>query len=273
LIFRERLIHFLAYKPSTKSEILIKLNKDGVLSEREKEQLDGLIQLVSTFNAKLNSYELSNEIMLNEIKDDWQFYNPTEKLVVRKNISKLRQSIAQTNASSNCLSQQQQQPVSSSSAQILKKESGGGSAFVSLKNNNSSSGLNRLQNTSLDTSLNDSRASSGGTATKQRSSPIKSEPEQFKPIIPSSRQHQQQQQQSQQATSSNRQETKTQSKMFDSLNFSPTSDLELSFNENGNKKPSEKENYSSQQANKKFKSSLTEKQKEIEQTEYSECVK
>jgi hypothetical protein len=247
--------------------------KDYGLTEKEKEQLDPLLQVVATFNSKINCYEILNEIMLSEVKEE--FYLGAEKYMIKSRVAKLKQSGA---ASASLFQQhQQQQLAATASSQILKKETGVGSAFVPLKSTASSSSLNRsaLQNTNLNGSLNDSKAS------LKRSPPKHSD--QFKPIMPSSRQQQHSQQQQQPASSSqqrtnNRQDNnKSNSKMFDSLNLSPYSDLDLSsgnlsFTGGNEKKPNEEESYSSQPS-KKFKPSLTDKQKEIEQTEQNECAR
>lgn len=63
---------------------MLRLKKDSPL-DREIEQLDSIIQSVGVLNHK-NQYELTGEVMLNEVKEDWPFYNPTEKIIVKRNI-------------------------------------------------------------------------------------------------------------------------------------------------------------------------------------------
>lgn len=80
----------MAVKPYNRAEILLKLHKDS-LNERDKDNLDSILQSVAILNPKNNSYELSNEVILNEVKDDWQFYSQTEKAHVTRVINKAKQ--------------------------------------------------------------------------------------------------------------------------------------------------------------------------------------
>jgi len=82
---RERIIHLLALKPYMKPEIILRLKKDNPLTEKEIEQLESVIQSVGQMNMK-NQYELNYDIMINEVKEDWPFYSPQEKIVVKRNI-------------------------------------------------------------------------------------------------------------------------------------------------------------------------------------------
>jgi RNA polymerase II elongation factor ELL len=83
---RERVVHFLGLKPYSRSELLLKLSKDGI-TDKEKESLDSLIQSVGILNAKSQQYELQNEILLGELKDDWAYYSSAEKQLAKRAIS------------------------------------------------------------------------------------------------------------------------------------------------------------------------------------------
>ena len=291
---KERLIHLLALKPQTKLDIMTKLNKDNSLTDKEKDSLEALIHAVSNFNPKTSTYEIQNEVMLNEVKENWPFYSQTEKLMVKNNISKLKQAMASaayslqnSMASSGGLSSS----VSSSSlhknSQQQQAQMQPSSAFVSLKNSTSTSSLNRPSNNN---NLDDSASKvSSSFVPKQRISPLKNTPDQFKPIIPSSNSNKISP--SKAAVPSNSHANKDrqqQVRISDAFNLSPSSDLDLSnensFNMSGNsgvKKQPEKEkdhnstssNNSSNPPSKRFKSNFVDRQKEIEQTEVLECQK
>ena len=98
---RERVIHLLAYKPYQKAAILVRLNK---ISDKEKEMLDSIVQSVATLNQKTLIYELNNDIMINEVNEDWPFYNEQERMVVKRNISNLKKSLQSTTSLNNTLS-------------------------------------------------------------------------------------------------------------------------------------------------------------------------
>ena len=87
---RERIIHLLAIKPYSKPELMLKLSKNNPLNDKEKESLDSILQSVGILN-KTNQFELANEIMLNEVKEEWQFYNQNEKIQLKKNMLKAKQ--------------------------------------------------------------------------------------------------------------------------------------------------------------------------------------
>lgn len=217
-----------------------------MLSEKEKQQLEELIQSVSVFNPKLNVYELSTEILLNEVREEWQFYFPHERVVVKKNIARARQ----IQTASPQMTQQ-----ASAAANSLKKSAEIGvtkqsmpSAFVPLsKSGASTSSLNKsLVNSPGDTASSKNMTSyksagklpesggGGGAGSYQAKS------------------------------GSKRPESKTQ----ESFAFSPSSDLESE--SVISKKSKEKENVNGA---KKIKSSFEDKQKEIEENELNECSK
>lgn len=97
---KERIIHLLALKPYMKPELMLRLKKDNPLTERETEQLDLIIQSVGVLNHK-NQYELTSEIMLNEVKEEWLFYNSSEKLIAKRNIANFKQKLNSSLNTSN----------------------------------------------------------------------------------------------------------------------------------------------------------------------------
>jgi RNA polymerase II elongation factor ELL len=80
---RERIVHLLALKPYSKAELMLRLNKDG-LSEKDKDSIDHVLSQIGSINPKTNSYELSNSVILNEVKDDWFFYSDGEKQLAKR---------------------------------------------------------------------------------------------------------------------------------------------------------------------------------------------
>jgi RNA polymerase II elongation factor ELL len=100
---RERIIHLLALKPYMKAELLLKLNKDNNLTyEKDKEILESTISSCATLNPKTSQYDILNDIMLNEVKvDEWPYYNDAQRLIVKKNISKVKQLLNNNNTNNN----------------------------------------------------------------------------------------------------------------------------------------------------------------------------
>jgi hypothetical protein len=78
----------------------VRLNK---ISEKEKEILDSILQSVATLNQKTLIFELNNDIMLNEVNEDWPFYNEQERMVVKRNISNLKKSLQSNSTLNNTL--------------------------------------------------------------------------------------------------------------------------------------------------------------------------
>jgi hypothetical protein len=66
--------------------------------------LDSIVQSVATLNQKTLIYELNNDIMINEVNEDWPFYNEQERMVVKRNISNLKKSLQSTTNLNNTLS-------------------------------------------------------------------------------------------------------------------------------------------------------------------------
>lgn len=82
---RERIVHLLALKPYTKAELQLRLTKDG-LCDKDKEAIEPLLQQIGMLNQKTNQYELQSEIILNELKDEWPYYNSAERLLAKRYI-------------------------------------------------------------------------------------------------------------------------------------------------------------------------------------------
>ena len=88
-------------------------------------------------NPKNNQFDLLNEVMLNEVKEDWPAYNQNDKQVVKRNLAKLKQNSSFGNTSQNTslnTSSNSNRPSSSLSSsftnnQAVNKQS---SAFVSI---------------------------------------------------------------------------------------------------------------------------------------------
>ena len=131
-----------------KPEIMLRLKKDSPLSDREIEQLDTIIQSVGVLNHK-NQYELTGDVMINEVKDDWPFYNPTEKIIVKRNIVNCKK---QGNTAGN---------LAATSSKLNNSRS---SAFSSITSSNGS-----LNKSNLDEFKNNNG--------DKKSSPMKNHPE------------------------------------------------------------------------------------------------
>lgn len=160
---RERLIHLLALKAFNKAELLLKLGKDNALNEKDKEQLDLFLQSVAIYNHKNLTYEISNEVLLNEVKEDWQFYNQSEKLIVKNKKSKTKEKIMPKTEQNN-LQKSSLSSSSKTSAFSAPSNSGNKSINISSTFENSFGELD----SSIDKSIG------------KKISPKKSE--QFKPI-------------------------------------------------------------------------------------------
>lgn len=84
-----------------KPEIMLKLKKDNPSSsDQDIGQLDTIIQSVSVLNHK-NQYELTSEVMVNEVKEEWPFYNSSEKTLVKRNITNFKQKLNSQITSNN----------------------------------------------------------------------------------------------------------------------------------------------------------------------------
>ena len=125
---RERIVHLLALQPYAKAELMLKLVKDKPLSDDEKNNLDSILHEVCVVNSRTCRYELMSEVMLSEVKEDWEFFNNTQKLYLKQNLLKARQS------QSNGLTSSQHSSLASRSSapSSLTSQSKSSSAFVLL---------------------------------------------------------------------------------------------------------------------------------------------
>lgn len=162
---KERLIHLLALKAFNKAELLLKLGKENALNEKDKEQLDILLQSVAIYNHKNLTYELSNEVILNEVKEDWQFYNQSEKLIIKNKINKAKEKLTSKNQQNNSIGQKSSLSNSNKTSAFSVPSSSG----------NKSMNLSSTFETSFD-----ELSSSIEKSISKKTSPRKSE--QFKPI-------------------------------------------------------------------------------------------
>ena len=79
--FRERIIHLLALRPYKKLELLARLNREGI-REKDKKGLGTLLSSIAML--KDNSYHLHRGAWQEVQPEDWQFYTPEERELVRK---------------------------------------------------------------------------------------------------------------------------------------------------------------------------------------------
>lgn len=116
----------LALRPCAKSEIIQKFS----IPEKDKESFDLLLQAVANFNQKTLKYDIANEIFLNEVKEDWQFYNPNERANVKQNLNRVKQNMINSNLNQPAKAQSS---LGSSSFNLNSKASAN-SAFFRFSN-------------------------------------------------------------------------------------------------------------------------------------------
>ncbi|OQR74641.1 RNA polymerase II elongation factor ELL2-like [Tropilaelaps mercedesae] len=80
--YRERLIHMLAVRPLKKPEILTRLMKEGV-KESEKKGMTALLSQITTLRD--NTFHLLRNAWHEVHEDDWPFYTPEERIIIKKN--------------------------------------------------------------------------------------------------------------------------------------------------------------------------------------------
>ena len=109
------------------------------MSDKEKEILEPTLQLVATMNPKNNQFDLLNEVMLNEVKEDWPAYNQNDKQIVKRNIAKCKQNLSfgsnSMNTSLNSCSNTSR-PASSLSSSFTNPPPKPTSAFSSISSSN-----------------------------------------------------------------------------------------------------------------------------------------
>ncbi|XP_056271600.1 RNA polymerase II elongation factor ELL [Pseudoliparis swirei] len=93
---RERLTHLLALKPYKKPELILRLQKDGLLP-LDKDSLDSYLQQVANLNGKDNTFTLK-DILYKEIQKDWPGYTEGDQQLLKRILFK-KQSQATLNSS------------------------------------------------------------------------------------------------------------------------------------------------------------------------------
>uniref|UniRef100_A0A8C3A068 Elongation factor RNA polymerase II n=1 Tax=Cyclopterus lumpus TaxID=8103 RepID=A0A8C3A068_CYCLU len=79
---RERLTHLLALKPYKKPELILRLQKDGLLP-LDKDSLDSYLQQVANLNGKDNTFTLK-DILYKEIQKDWPGYTEGDQQLLKR---------------------------------------------------------------------------------------------------------------------------------------------------------------------------------------------
>ncbi|XP_059197976.1 RNA polymerase II elongation factor ELL [Centropristis striata] len=92
---RERLTHLLALKPYKKPELILRLQKDGLLP-LDKDSLDSLLQQVANLNGRDNTFTLK-DILYKEIQKDWPGYTEGDQQLLKRILFK-KQSQAQNSS-------------------------------------------------------------------------------------------------------------------------------------------------------------------------------
>ncbi|XP_061538835.1 RNA polymerase II elongation factor ELL [Phycodurus eques] len=79
---RERLVHLLALKPYKKPELLLRLQKDGLL-QSDKDSLDSHLQQVANLNGKDNTLTLK-DFLYKEVHKDWPGYTEGDQQLLKR---------------------------------------------------------------------------------------------------------------------------------------------------------------------------------------------
>nr|XP_061790553.1 RNA polymerase II elongation factor ELL-like [Nerophis lumbriciformis] len=79
---RDRLVHLLALKPYKKPELLLRLQKDGLL-QSDKESLDSHLQQVANLNGKDNTLTLK-DFLYKEVHKDWPGYTEGDQQLLKR---------------------------------------------------------------------------------------------------------------------------------------------------------------------------------------------
>ncbi|XP_032382972.1 RNA polymerase II elongation factor ELL [Etheostoma spectabile] len=79
---RERLTHLLALKPYKKPELILRLQKDGLLP-LDKDSLDSHLQQVANLNGKDNTFTLK-DFLYKEIQKDWPGYTEGDQQLLKR---------------------------------------------------------------------------------------------------------------------------------------------------------------------------------------------
>jgi hypothetical protein len=150
---RERVVHLLGLKSYSKPELFLRLNKGMPLNDKEKEGLESIIQSVAVYNSKSSQYDLTTEILLNEVKEDWPQYNPFEKKSIKNIIFKAKEKQNGTSGPRPNIS------TSNGNKQSLNSISGrqslpNPSAFVSLQHKTPLSNDKKISPSKVDDRMN-----------------------------------------------------------------------------------------------------------------------
>uniref|UniRef100_A0A671WSC1 Elongation factor RNA polymerase II n=1 Tax=Sparus aurata TaxID=8175 RepID=A0A671WSC1_SPAAU len=79
---RERLVHLLALKPYKKPELILRLQKDGLLP-LDKDYLDSHLQQVANLNGKDNTFTLK-DFLYKEVQKDWPGYTEGDQQLLKR---------------------------------------------------------------------------------------------------------------------------------------------------------------------------------------------
>uniref|UniRef100_A0A8C7JXH9 Elongation factor RNA polymerase II n=1 Tax=Oncorhynchus kisutch TaxID=8019 RepID=A0A8C7JXH9_ONCKI len=79
---RERLTHLLALKPYRKPELILRLQKDGLLPF-DKDSLDSLLQQVANLNVRDNTFTLKDSLF-KDIQKDWPGYTEGDQQLLKR---------------------------------------------------------------------------------------------------------------------------------------------------------------------------------------------
>ncbi|KAM3619765.1 uncharacterized protein V6R79_013286 [Siganus canaliculatus] len=79
---RERLIHLLALKPYKKPELILRLQKDGLLP-LDKDSLDSHLQQVANLNGKDNTFTLK-DFLYKEVQKDWPGFTEGDQQLLKR---------------------------------------------------------------------------------------------------------------------------------------------------------------------------------------------
>lgn len=96
--YRDRVIHLLALKDYKKSELLVRLQKDGI-QKRDSNSLGKILHQIDSLNTQDFSYTLKDNIF-KELQRDWSGYNEIERKSLESVLSKkvgLFQNVTGTN--------------------------------------------------------------------------------------------------------------------------------------------------------------------------------
>uniref|UniRef100_A0A8C5KM55 Elongation factor RNA polymerase II n=1 Tax=Jaculus jaculus TaxID=51337 RepID=A0A8C5KM55_JACJA len=80
--FRDRVLHLLALRPYRKAELLLRLQKDGLV-QADKDALDGLLQQVANVSAKDGTCTL-RDCMYKDVQKDWPGYSEGDQQLLKR---------------------------------------------------------------------------------------------------------------------------------------------------------------------------------------------